>query len=188
MQGILAWLTTTIRRLTVLPVLVALAERDLASGRLTAAKARFQRCARLVPFSFRAHFGLACVYLRERDFQRAQRELLLARQIAPARFLAMRPRLPAVPMSDGSARYAPPSLPAVALGEPLRPGLSGIEGLSGPDGLSGLTGIGGPDTMGDCVNAEEWERFHRMGPIRPDEAVAVDWERVLAEILNADDA
>ncbi len=92
MKSFTAWWLQLYRRLVQVPYLLLIARRDLGLGRVSEAKARFIRCTHLVPFSFHAHFGLACIYLKERDFSRAQRELLLAQEIAPARFRAFQER------------------------------------------------------------------------------------------------
>ena len=93
MRGIASWLLHLWHRVVVVPWLLACARRDLARGDLPRAKARLLRATSLVPFSFKAHFGLACIYLKENDYSRAQRELMLAREIAPGRFRASKERL-----------------------------------------------------------------------------------------------
>lgn len=178
MDGFFPWLRLTWLRLTVLPVLVLLAERDLRKGELASARDRFLRCARLVPYSFRAHFGLARVYLRARDYDLARREILLAEQISPARFERSRAQLPDTrrPPKRSPIRKRGP-----ASGQPSRNSPALREAVQ----WVGTGGLYRP-ALGDCVDREEWERFQRMGPIRVAEGWGVDWGRV-AERLSADE-
>ncbi len=141
--------------------LFALAELDLRRGNLAAARRRLQRCARLVPGSFRVRFGLGRLYLVSRDEDLARRELSAARRLAPERYLARRLELPVGFRDDEPvAVVAPPAPAAVAVREPA--------------------------PWGDCRDAREWERLRALGPIRDDEVRSVDWDRLLARIGRSD--
>lgn len=197
MNDVTDWLTQLWRRTVVLPVLLHLARRDLARGRLARAKARFLRCTQLVPFSFQAHFGLACIYLRERDYSRAQRELLLAKEIAPARYRECKERLPELvglldsgfsdaPGGSTSQQILPGSVStasAVEDGWPESRLPGGVPDLVQPGSLP--QGSGGP-RIGDCRDRGEWIKFRRMGPISEAEVATVDWDHVVSELQRRD--
>jgi hypothetical protein len=162
MRRIVELITTFWSRVFVVPLLLALAEHDLRRDRLLSARRRFLLAAARYPASFRAHFGLARVYLCTDDVALARRELVLARQLAPARFRELRRQLPA-PYRDEDLVAPPAAFRVVALAE--------------PESDSGL---------GDCLDRGEWERFRELGPIRPDEAEDVDWDRLLSELGRQD--
>ena len=186
MNEVTDWLTQIWRRTAVLPVLLHLARRDLKRGRLARAKARFLRCTQLVPFSFPAHFGLACIYLRERDYSRAQRELMLAREIAPSRFRACKARLSELggfidtSVGDGSTAGAHPAA--------LSNGVSTVSAVEdnwlGESGSSDGWSADSPPFPGDFASHDEWMKFRRMGPISDAEVATVDWDHVVAQILR----
>jgi len=167
-----AWLARRWRRAVLLPVLISLAKKDLRNGHQARAKRRFERCARIAPFSFQAHFGLACVHLRERDHEQARRELLLAREIAPRRYRACRARLP-----DLVGRMEAEMVPVHAAGARSQSGsLSGIDPAGGLAEDSAL--------RGDCVSRAEWTRFRRMGPIPKGASADVDWDGVISALYS----
>jgi hypothetical protein len=172
MSGPKIWFSNLWRRTVVVPVLVRLARRDLERGELVRAKQRFLRCAHLVPFSFQAHFGLACLYLREHDYARARRELMLAREIAPARYLASQARLPE-PMGRPDAARLTSRQGAVSQSASAASALA-------EDRWNGVE----PPYPGDFADHDEWERFRRMGSFRAAETVAVDWDQVAKALLD----
>ena len=176
MSGITTWFVHVWRRALVVPALLALARRDLTRGELAGAKARFLRCTHLVPFSFQAHFGLACIYLRERDFSRAQRELMLAREIAPSRFRASKGRLP---------EFAGLTEPSPALARKTT-GLTSLPLLKAGETVGNLpwSEPGEPPFPGDFLSYDEWLKFRRMGPISADEGGSVDWDRVIDDLYE----
>jgi hypothetical protein len=177
MDGFFPWLRLTWLRLTVLPVLVLLAERDLRRGELASARDRFMRCARLVPYSFRAHFGLARVYLRARDYGLARREILLAEQISPARFARSRAQLPDAPRSSRSSGTVRGPVPGQSPSSRVSPALREVVQWVGTSGLY-------RPSYGDCADRDEWEKFQRMGPIRVAEGWGVDWGQVAARLCD----
>lgn len=151
-------------RCAVVPVLLWLAGRDLARGRRARAKSRYLRCADLLPDSFGAHFGLASIYLHERDFRRARRELLLAQEISPRSFRRYRGRLPQV---SGVVDEA--ELPGAVARYPLVATMGHSEPAERDE-----------PRLGDCLSFEEFERFRRMGPIQAEECVAPDFSELVA--------
>jgi len=167
-----AWIAQLWRRTFVLPVLLHLARRDLKRGRVAQAKARFLHCTQLVPFSFQAHFGLACIYLRERDYSRAQRELMLAKEIAPSRYRSYKARLPELVGLTDTAPSA--SAPQPAASEPAAP--AAVHDDWPPESA--------PPFPGDFTDHDEWLKFRRMGPISSADAIGVDWDEVVARILR----
>jgi len=139
-----------------------MAEHDLRRSRLLSARRRFLKAASRAPASFRAHFGLARVYLETHDVALARRELVLARQLAPARFREVRRQLPA-PYRDEDHVAPPTAFRVVPLADE-----------------------GGRQHFGDCRDREEWEQFRSRGPIHSDEAADVDWDRLLTELSRLD--
>lgn len=157
-------------RLAVVPVLLWLAGRDLARGRRARAKSRFLRCADLLPDSFGAHFGLASIYLHERDYRRARRELLLAQEISPAQFRRRRESLPRV-----AGALDEIEIPGAVARYPL------VATLGRPEPLAEA-----PVNLGDCASLEEYQRFQAMGPITVDERRNTDLARLLARLTGDD--
>jgi len=173
MNALTDWCLQLYRRLVQVPCLLVVARRDLRRGRVVEAKARFIRCTHLVPFSFHAHFGLACIYLKERDFSRAQRELLLAQEIAPARFRAFQARLPelvGVEEASGAGDFHGRDFLSSARDLARRDGTDPLEFevFDGPE----------PSLRGDFSTHAEWLKFQRMGPITDVEIQTVDWDAV----------
>lgn len=213
MNEVTNWLTQVWRRAVVLPVLLHFARRDLKRGRLARAKARFLRCTQLVPFSFQAHFGLACIYLRERDYSRAQRELMLAKEIAPSRFRACKARLPELVgfidsgfsdsvenvgngtnqqvLSNGVSTASavddgwPGDWPRDRVGD-LGGAWPGDGRSSSEHDIAHQASSEGPPFPGDFTNHDEWMKFRRMGPISTAEVATVDWDHVVSEIFRRD--
>lgn len=161
------WWTRTWRRLAVVPVLLLLARRDLRRGRIARAKARYIRCTHLVPFSFHAHFGLACIYIRERDWLRARRELVLAREIAPRRYRVFESRIPDLTTAGDPAPQPDPG---------------GGRRVAAARAVGSSTVV-----LGDCATFEEWKRFQGLGPIRAEEIRDLDWDRLLGAPDGAPD-
>ncbi len=167
-------------RVVVVPVLIALAEHDLRRGRFLAARRRFLRAAARGPASFRAHFGLARVYFQTGDVALARRELVVARQLAPARFREVRRQLPQ-PYRDEEHVVLPAEFREVPLAGTDAVDDPSVDLAAGSDG-----GASAPGAYGDCRDRAEWEQFQARGAIRPEEAADVDWDRLLSEIGRSD--
>lgn len=173
MLGFAARLRRWYRKTAVLPLLLLSARIQRYRGRPDLAKAKLLRAVALVPSSFRAHLRLGALFLEEREFYRAKREFLLAREISPGRFRRVYPH---VTGKSGDANInlfyfpgytdhepepeAPKNFLAEFIGEP--------KDERGPGAMK----------YGDFRNFSEYRKFTEMGPFSAEETACLDWDDV----------
>jgi hypothetical protein len=130
----------------------------------------------LAPTCFTAHLRLGALYLEENDFSRARREFLMAREINPGKFRRLYPLITGRSgdininlfyfpgYSDRDSGPAPADFLREFIGEPLV-----------DDAEEGVR-------WGDFSSYREYRKFQEMGPFRPEEVEAVDWDALSTEL------
>ncbi len=172
MQGIVARLRGVYRRVAVLPLLLLAARYYRYRSNFPAAKGMLQRAATIVPTCFSAHLRLGSLYLDERDFARAKREFLRAREINPGKFRRL---YPLITGRSGDININLFYFPGFTDREPEKAPADFLREFIG-EPLEHLREEFGP--RGDFVSWREVRRFQEMGPIREDEVEAADWDEV----------
>lgn len=170
MAGLMSGLRRVLNRLTVVPFLLLAAKYHRYRANPGVAKERLLRASLLAPSCFTAHLRLGAIYLEESDFSRARREFLLAREINPGKFRRLYPLLTGRSgdininlfyfpgYSDRDSDPAPADFLREFIGEPL------VEATE--DAVR----------WGDFSSYREFRKFQEMGPFRPDEVRAIDWD------------
>jgi hypothetical protein len=160
------------RRLAILPYLL-LSARFHQHSKPDLAKERLLRATMIVPTCFQAHLRLGAIYLDEKDFYRAKREFLLARELNPGKFRRLYPMLS---NRSGDININLFYFPGYTDREP-DPAEAGNflrEFIGEP------IGEGRPERIryGDFASYREFRKFQEMGPFRCEELDTVDWEDV----------
>jgi len=174
------------RRLTV-PFRFLLARYRYRRGDLRAARLGCQRLIRDVPKHFGARILLGHIHLRQKDFVRAKREFLTARDIDPTRFRRLTSSLDGRPTDSGGIRInlfyfsnasgGADEVPADAE-EFFGALLDDDDWCEGRD--EGLR-------FGDFMNYREYRKFRSMPAITEEEIADTDWDDVLEELYDSDD-
>ncbi len=127
--------------------------------------------------SYRAHMGLAALYLEQQKYALALDELLQAKELNPSRF--GKQSIPAESMLLGLERIPPPHHRGGERAFAEGPGMDGrrLVGEAAGDMMD-------PLPFGDFANRDEADRFAVLPPLHLSDADDVDWDLLGRKLLE----